>query len=79
MYFYYDVLKIIEASTNSSNKTYEMNNLPEYTLYLGEKYIEKYDTLTFTIEKGQTNEYLNNLLKQLNIDLNHCASPDYNI
>ena len=54
-----------------------MDNLPEYEIYLGEKYIQKYDTLTFTVEKGQTNKYLNELLKQLDIDLNQCANHDY--
>ena len=73
----YDVIKIIEASTNANDKSYSMDNLPEYELTLGEKYIEKYDTLTFTVEKGQKNKYLDELLKQLDIDLNQCANPDY--
>lgn len=73
----YDAIKIIEASTNANDKAYSMDNLPEYEIYLGEKYIQKYDTLTFTVEKGQTNKYLNELLKQLDIDLNQCASTDY--
>lgn len=73
----YDASKIIEASTNANNKSYSMDNLPEYELYLGEKYIQKYDTLTFTVEKEQTNKYLDELLKQLDVDLNQCANPDY--
>lgn len=73
----YDAIKIIEASTNANDKSYSMDNLPEYKLYLGEKYIEKYDTLSFTVEKGQTNKYLNELLEQLDIDLDSCANPDY--
>jgi len=73
----YDVIKIIEASTNANDKSYLMDNLPEYELYLGEKYIEKYDTLSFTVEKGQKNIYLNELLEELDIDLELCANPDY--
>lgn len=73
----YDVVKIIETSTNANDKSYSIDNLPEYELYLGEKYIQEYDTLIFTVEKGQTNKYLDELLKQLDVDLNQCANPDY--
>lgn len=73
----YNIEKIIEASTNANDKSYSMDNLPEYELHLGQKYVEKYDTLTFTVEKEQTNQYLNELLEQLNIDLDLCAIPDY--
>ncbi len=73
----YDLLKIIEASTNADDKTYSKDNLPEYRLTLGKKYIDKYDSLTFTVEKGQTNKYLDELLNELNIDLNQCLNPDY--
>ena len=73
----YDVIKIIEASTNANDKSYSMDNLPEYELYLGEKYVQKYDTAMFVVEKDQTNNYLDELLEQLDVDLNSCANPDY--
>lgn len=73
----YDTLKIIEASTNANDKAYSMDDLPEYRLYVGEEYSKKYDTLSFTVEKGQTNRYLDELLEQLDIDLDACANPDY--
>lgn len=73
----YDVTKIIEASTNANDKSYSKDNLPEYELYLGEKYVQKYDTAMFVVEKGQTNNYLDELLEQLDVDLNQCANPDY--
>ncbi len=73
----YDLDKILEASTNADDKSYDMNNLPEYEIYLGEDYTNRYNTLTFTIEKGKTNKYLNELLKALDIDLDVCAYPDY--
>ena len=73
----YDVTKIIEASTNANDKSYSKDNLPEYELYLGEKYVQKYDTAMFVVEKGQTNNYLDELLEQLEVDLNQCANPDY--
>ena len=73
----YDVTKIIEASTNANDKSYTKDNLPEYELYLGEKYVQKYDTAMFVVEKGQTNNYLDELLEQLDVDLNQCANPDY--
>lgn len=73
----YDVTKIIEASTNANDKSYSKDNLPEYELYLGEKYVQKYDTAMFVVEKGQTNNYLDELLEQLDVDLGQCANPDY--
>lgn len=73
----YDVVSIIDASTNANDKIYSKDNLPEYELYLGEKYVEKYDTAMFVVEKGQVNKYLDELLKQLDVDLNQCATPDY--
>ena len=73
----YDLTKIIEASTNTNDKSYSMDNLPEYELYLGEKYVQKYDTMMFVVEKDQTNIYLDELLEQLDVDLEQCANPDY--
>ena len=73
----YDLNKIINASTNANEKLYSMDNLPEYEITLGEKYIKKYNTLTFTVEKNQTNNYLDELLKQIDINLDQCANQDY--
>ena len=71
------VSKIIETSTNANDKSYSMDDLPEYELYLGEKYVQKYDTMIFVVEKEQINNYLDELLEQLDVDLNSCANPDY--
>ena len=73
----YDVEKIIKASINADNKSYDMSNLPEYEIYLGDKYVSKYDSLMFTVEKGKKNKYLNELLDIIDVDLDKCAKPDY--
>lgn len=73
----YDITKIIEGSSNANDKSYSMDNLPEYELYLGEKYVQEYDTAMFVVEKGQVNKYLDELLEQLDVDLDQCANPDY--
>lgn len=73
----YDIEKILENSTNANDKSYEMNNLPEYEIYLGEKYMKKYDTIMFTVEKNKKNKYLDELLKKINVDLSKCAKPEY--
>lgn len=73
----YDVEKIIKASVNADNKSYDMSNLPEYEIYLGDKYIKKYDSLMFTVEKGKKNKYLNELLDMIDVDLDKCAKPEY--
>ena len=54
-----------------------MDNLPEYEIYLGEEYMKKYDTLTFTVEKGKKNKYLDEFIKSINVDLSKCAKPEY--
>lgn len=74
----YDIIKIVEESTNANDKSYSMDNLPAYEIYLGEQLIEKYDTLSFTIEKGKKNKYLDEFLKKINVDLSKCAKPEYN-
>ena len=73
----YDVENIIEASVNADNKSYDMSNLPLYEIYLGDKYINKYDSLMFTVEKGKKNKYLNELLDMIDVDLSKCAKPEY--
>jgi len=73
----YDIEKIIKYSTNADDKSYSMDNLPKYEIYLGEKYLEKYDSLMFTVEKGKTNKYLEEFLNLINVDLSKCAKPDY--
>lgn len=73
----YDVEKIIKASVNADNKSYDMSNLPEYEIYLGDKYMSKYDSLMFTVEKGKKNKYLNELLDMIDVDLDKCAKPEY--
>ena len=73
----YDVEKIIKASVNADNKSYDMSNLPEYEIYLGDKYMSKYDSLMFNVEKGKKNKYLNELLDMIDVDLDKCAKPEY--
>ena len=74
----YDIFKIIEASVNANNKTYFVDNMPDYVITLGEEYIEKYGTLSFAIEKNSTNKYLNEFLKSINVDLKKCSTPAIN-
>lgn len=73
----YDIEKILKASTNANDKSYSMDNLPKYEIYLGEKYMKKYDSLMFTVEKGKKNKYLDEFLELINVDLSKCAKPEY--
>lgn len=66
----YDVRRILDNSVDANSKSYSMDNLPEYELY------DK-DGHYYTIEKGQTNEYLDEFLKEINVDLKVCANPYY--
>lgn len=69
--YHYDVTKIIENSVDADSKSYDMNNLPLYEIYVGE------ERHYYTVEKGQNNSYLNEFLKQIDVDLNVCAQKDY--
>ena len=54
-----------------------MNNLPEYEIYMGNSYVEKGYGYYYTIEKGQTNKSIEELLKEINVELQVCAEPEY--
>ena len=65
----YDINKILENSVDANDKSYSMDDLPEYELYTGDGHY-------YTVEKGQTNESLNEFLKQINVNLDACAEAD---
>jgi hypothetical protein len=73
----YNLENIITSSANANNLSFTNDNLPEYRITLGEKYINIYDSLEYVVEKNKTNKYLNELLNKLNINLNKCATKDY--
>lgn len=73
----YDVLKIIKEKGVEKDKVHSMNNLPEYEIYMGNSYVEKGYGYYYTIEKGQTNKSIEKLLKEINVELQVCAEPEY--
>ena len=73
----YDIKKIIENSVDASDKTYSMDNLPEYEMSVGNSYVEEGYSYKYVVEKGQTNKYLDEFLKEMDINLKVCASSYY--
>ena len=73
----YDVIKIVENSVDADNKGYAIDNLPEYEIYMGSSYVENGYSYLYTVEKGQINQYLDELLEKINVDLKLCAEPEY--
>ncbi len=73
----YDVIEIIENSVDAGNKGYLMDNLPEYEMYIGNSYVEQGYSYYYTIEKGRTNNYLDEFLEEIKVDLKICAEPKY--
>lgn len=73
----YDIEKILNASTNADGMSFDMSKLPVYEIYLGEEYMKKYDSLIFVVEDSKKNQYLDEFLNSINVDLNKCAKPDY--
>ncbi len=73
----YDVIKIIEDQGNEVDKSHSMDNLPEYEMYMGDAYVKDGYGYYYTIEKGQTNKFLDEFLKDIEVDLDVCAEPEY--
>lgn len=73
----YDIMKIVENSVNSADKSYMNENRPEYEIYMGNSYVEKGYGYYYTIENGQTNKYLEELLNEIDVNLKVCAEPEY--
>lgn len=73
----YDVMKIIEDDSIEVDQSHSMDHLPEYEIYMGNSYVEKGYGYYYTVEKGKTNPYLEELLKDIDVDLKVCAVPEY--
>lgn len=73
----YDVLKIIENSTDATNKTYDNFNYPIYEIHMGEEYVKDGYSAYYTIEDETNNKYLNEFLESIELDLNACAEGVY--
>ncbi len=73
----YDVMKIFEDKNIVMDQSHSMDNLPEYEIYMSDKYVQKNYGYYYTIEKNTTNNSLDEFLKKINVNLNLCASPEY--
>ena len=73
----HDVMKIFKDKNIEMDKSHSMDNLPEYEIYMSDKYVQKDYGYYYTIEKNTTNSYLDDFLKQIDVNLNLCANPEY--
>ena len=67
----YDVMKIIQNSVIADDMTFTNTNMPEYEIYLGNQ--EK----VYYLITDKNNAYLDEFLKQIDVNLKKCAEPDY--
>ena len=67
----YDVIKILQNSVIADDITFTNKNLPEYEIYPGNQAIYSY------LITDKTNAYLDEFLKQIDVDLKQCATKDY--
>lgn len=70
----YDIDKIIEEIVNANK--FSTRKGKTYRVSLGEKNINKYEILEYTVDINKC-MYLYELLKAIDIDLNMCAKPIY--
>ncbi len=66
--FNYDIMEIIRHSSDASNIQFNNENLPDYEIFTGNGY-------NFVTDND--NRHLIDFLKMIDVDLNKCASPDY--
>ena len=74
----YDVLEILKEDNIDDKLYHSTEERPEYEIFIGDYYVEKDHKNYYSIKKGTINKSLNELLKIIEIDLDTCASPDYN-
>jgi len=67
----YDVMKIIQNSVIADDIRFTKDNLPEYEIFLGNQ--EK----VYSLITDKNNAYLDEFLKQIDVNLKKCAEPDY--
>ncbi len=67
----YDVLKIIQSSVIADDMTFTNTNLPEYEIHLGNQ--EK----VYYLITDKNNAYLDEFLKQIDVNLKKCVETDY--
>lgn len=65
----YDLSKIL-STVEEDIGGYTEDTLPEYVIHTQDD--------SYIVKHNQTNQYINELLKQLDIDLNQCANANYN-
>jgi len=68
----YDVIKILQNSVIADDITFTNKNLPEYEIYPGNQAIYSY------LITDKDNAYLDEFLKQIDVNLKQCATKDYN-
>lgn len=73
----YDIIKIIDNSTKANDNGYTNDNLPSYQIYMSDNYVKKGYEYNYTVEKGQANKYLEEFLKEIDVELKTCAEPEY--
>ena len=67
----YDVIKILQNSVIADDITFTNKNLPEYEIYPGNQAIYSY------LITDKDNAYLDEFLKQIDVNLKQCAKKDY--
>lgn len=67
----FDVIKIIQNSTIADNMQFTNEFFPEYEIYTGN------GEFVYNLITDKNNKYLNEFLKQIDVDLSTCATPEY--
>ena len=73
----YDLKKIIENSVSANDITSSDNDSFDYEMIVGNPYIEEGYHYKYVVKKGQNNKYLEEFLKDINVNLKQCDNSEY--
>lgn len=74
----YDLFEILKEDNIDDSLYHSSDERPEFEIFIGDYYVKEDYKNYYSIKKGATNKSLNELLRTIEIDLNSCASPEYN-
>lgn len=74
----YDLFEILKEDNIDDRLFHSSDERPEFEIFIGDYYVQEDYKNYYSVKKGTTNKSLDELLRTIDIDLNSCASPEYN-
>ena len=72
------MFEILKEDNIDDSLYHSSDERPEFEIFIGDYYVQEDYKNYYSVKKGTTNKSLDELLRTIEIDLNSCASPEYN-